>query len=149
MSKQFAMQAKVHADSAPQAVHLITKQITERGMEGVFSINEIPPSISTINIMLLEHEAPMMNVAFRGNIEGLAQAEACFELLALKMGFVEGLDEAQSAIAIEEGKESGMLVNGGKVLYYIESTPIEEVEELSELLDVMEDVEDDYSRMDD
>jgi hypothetical protein len=148
VNKLYAMHTKVHASSEAQAVHLIEKQITEKGLDGTFSLSEVPPSINTINVILIEHEAPMLNVAFRANLEGLGQAEACFDLLARKMGFVEGLPELEADQALEDGKATGMLVNGGKVLYYMDSSPLEEVEELGELLEAMEDVEDDYSRMD-
>ncbi len=146
--KTYAMHATVKAESQAQAIHKIEKEMVNQGLEGTFTLSEVPPTLNTIVVTLTEFEMPMFTLVFRKNAEGTAQAEAAFELLLLKLGFLEGLEDDDHACTVDAAMETGQAVWNGKILTMTASSTLEDIEELSELIDSMGDVDDDYSKMD-
>lgn len=143
--KEYAIHTRIKAASLEAAVFAVEKQLTIDGLSGTFKIAEVPPTLNTLNVILLENDIPMFVISFRNNPEGSQQAEACFELIAVKMGFLEGKNEEQSMQAVEDGLSLGQMFSGQKLLLISESSGLEDIEELQDLLYSMEEFENDFT----
>jgi hypothetical protein len=147
--KHFAVHVKVDAVSPNHACKIVENMIKEKGcIDEVFAANEIPKSVPTINILYIERGLVQFLVAFRHSLDGNGMAESCFEYLAGKLDMLnQDSDDETMMQEIADGLEMGTFINGDKMLFLVESTPVEDVEPLAEAMDSIEEIQDDYSGM--
>lgn len=146
--KQFIFQRRVKGMNHADACLALEELLMEKGaVEQVFNVNEVPKSVPTVNVIYIEDGEVQIMISFRNDLEGHGLAESCFEFLASKLEMlVEESDDEGMMMEIAEGLEKGSFVKDNKMLFMVESMPMEDVDHMQEVLEALED-EDDYSGM--